>query len=219
MNDLNLKINGKFYKGYEGETILDLCKRNNIEIPTLCHDPRLEPYSSCYLCVVDIEGVKTLQPSCSTKISEGMIIETNNDRVRKSRKMALDLLLSNHYADCTAPCKQTCPAGVDVQAYISLIDKGMYSEAIGVIKQVNPLPAICGRVCVRPCEVACRRNLLDEGAAVGIDYLKRYTADQDLAASSHYVPEIAPATGKKIAVIGAGPGGLSCAYFLQQKGH
>jgi formate dehydrogenase major subunit len=69
---------------------------------------------------------------------------------------------------------------VDVQGYISLVEKGKYHDAIGLIKETNPLPAICGRVCVRPCEVACRRNLLDEGAAVGIDYLKRFAADQDI---------------------------------------
>ena len=108
---------------------------------------------------------------------------------------------------------------MDVQGYISLIEKGLYSEAIAVIKETNPLPAICGRVCVRPCEVACRRNLLDEGAAVGIDYLKRFAADYDLNSADKYRPVIKPETGKKIAVIGAGPGGLSAAFFLRKEGH
>ncbi len=216
---LNIVLNGKIVSGVKGETVLDLCRRANVEIPTLCHDDRLEPYSSCYLCVVEIKGQRTLQPSCSTRLTEGMDVITDSERINKSRKAALDLLLSNHYADCAAPCKDTCPAGVDVQGYISLIEKGLYSEAIGLIKEVNPLPAVCGRVCVRPCEVACRRNLLDEGTGVGIDYLKRFAADADLYSESHFKPEIAPSTGKKIAIIGAGPGGLSAAYFLQQKGH
>jgi formate dehydrogenase major subunit len=219
MEELNIILNGKPLKGRKGDTIIQAAQRYGIEIPTLCNDPRIEPYSSCYVCVVEVEGVRTLQPSCSTRIAEGMRVETENDRVKRARKIALDLLLSNHYADCMAPCKQTCPAGVDVQGYISLIEKGLYKEAIGLIKEVNPLPAICGRVCVRPCEVACRRNLLDEGAAVGIDYLKRFAADQDLASSDKYVPEIAPSTGKRVAIIGAGPGGLSAAYFLQTRGH
>ena len=98
--------------------------------------------------------MKGLQPACSTKVLDGMKIETNNNKVRASRKTALDLLVSDHYASCVAPCKSTCPAGVDVQGYIALIEKGLYSEAIGLIKETNPLPAICGRVCVRPCEVA-----------------------------------------------------------------
>ncbi|MCK4663344.1 MAG: molybdopterin-dependent oxidoreductase [Bacteroidales bacterium] len=216
---LNIFLNEKKVTGFKGETILQAANRHGIEIPTLCNDPRLEPYSSCFVCVVEVEGMRGLQPSCSTKINEGMSIHTDNEKVRKSRKTALDLLLSNHYADCSAPCKQTCPAGVDVQGYISLIEKGLYIDAIALIKETNPLPAICGRVCVRPCEVACRRNLLDEGTAVGIDYMKRFSADYDLYSKNKYVPAIAKSTGKKIAIIGAGPGGLSCAYFLQQKGH
>ncbi len=217
--EINIIIDGKHYKGTAGETILDVAKQNGIEIPTLCHDDRIKPYSSCYVCVVEIAGQKNHQPSCSTKIMEGMEVVTNSDKVRKSRKTALELMLSNHYADCLGPCKQTCPAGVDVQGYISLIDKGMYSDAIALIKEDNPLPAICGRVCVRPCEVACRRNLLDEGAAVGIDYLKRFAADQDLESPNKFRPAVNPTTNKKVAVIGAGPGGLSAAYWLQIAGH
>jgi formate dehydrogenase major subunit len=108
---------------------------------------------------------------------------------------------------------------VDVQGYISLIDKGLYSEAVALIKETNPLPAICGRVCVRPCEVECRRNLLDEGTPVGIDYLKRFASDYDLASPGKYVPAVKPSTGKKVAVIGAGPGGLSVGHFMQIEGH
>lgn len=220
MNEkINIILNGKPIFATKGEYILEAAKRNGIEIPTLCHDPRLEPFSSCYVCVVEIEGQRNLQPSCSTRVVEGMSIFTDNDRVHKARKTALDLIMSNHYADCVAPCRERCPAGVDVQGYISLIEKSLYSEAVKLIKQTNPLPAICGRVCVRPCEVACRRNLLDEGTGVGIDYMKRFAADSDLDSPNRYVPEVAPSTGKKIAIIGAGPGGLSAAYFLQQKGH
>lgn len=216
---INIRLDDKIVEGVRGESILELAKRNNIEIPTLCNDPRIEPYTSCFVCVVEVEGFRGLQPSCSTKISEGMTIHTNNERIKTARKTALDLLLSNHYADCVGPCKQTCPAGVDVQGYISLIDKGMYHEAVALIKETNPLPAICGRVCVRPCELACRRNLLDEETGVGIDYMKRFAADYDLESDNKYVPNIKESTGKKVAVIGAGPGGLSAAFFLQKEGH
>ena len=220
MNEkINIILNGKPVVATKGEYILQVAKRNGIEIPTLCHDNRLEPFSSCYVCVVEIEGQRNLQPSCSTRVVEGMSIFTSNDRVYNARKTALDLIMSNHYADCVAPCRERCPAGVDVQGYISLIEKGLYSEAVKLIKQTNPLPAICGRVCVRPCEVACRRNLLDEGTAVGIDYMKRFASDADLDSPNRFIPEVAPSTGKKVAIIGAGPGGLSAAYFLQQKGH
>ncbi|MCT4636444.1 MAG: molybdopterin-dependent oxidoreductase [Bacteroidales bacterium] len=216
---INITIDGEQIVASKHETILDVANRMGKKIPTLCHDPRLKPFSSCFVCVVEVEGTNNLQPSCSTKVTDGMVIQTNNDKVRASRKTALDLLQSNHYADCTAPCKQTCPAGVDVQGYISLMEKGLYKEAVALIKEVNPLPAICGRVCVRPCEVACRRNLMDEGAPVGIDYLKRYASDVDLDSNNSYKPEVKPSTGKRVAVIGAGPGGLSAAYFLQQEGH
>jgi len=216
---INIILNGDIVTGIKGETILETARKHGIEIPTLCHDPRLVPYTSCYVCVVEVEGLRGLQPSCSTRIVEGMKIETRNERVDRARKTALDLLVSNHYADCLGPCKQTCPAGVDVQGYISLIEKGLYHEAVALIKETNPLPAICGRVCVRPCEVACRRNLLDEGAPVGIDYLKRFASDYDLESPNKYVPEIKASTGKKVAVIGAGPGGLSCGFFLQKEGH
>jgi formate dehydrogenase major subunit len=219
IENLNIILNNKIVKGIKGETILELAQRNGIEIPTLCHDPRIEPFSSCYVCVVEIEGFRTLQPSCSTKIVEGMKITTHSDKVNKARKTALELLVSNHYADCMGPCKQTCPAGVDVQGYISYIEKRMYHEAVALIKETNPFPAVCGRVCVRPCEVACRRNLLDEGAPVGIDYLKRFASDIDLESPNKWKPEVKTSTGKKIAVIGAGPGGVSCGFFLQKEGH
>lgn len=219
MNNINVIIDEKPVKGNSNEYILDIAKREGINIPTLCNDDRLEPFSSCYVCVVEIEGWPKPQPACSTRIQEGMVILTNSEKVKKARQTALNLLLSSHYADCVAPCKETCPAGVDVQGYISLIEKGLYHEAIALIKEVNPLPAICGRVCVRPCEVACRRTLLDENYGVGIDYLKRFAADIDLESPKKYIPEIAESTGKKVAIIGAGPGGLSAAHFLQTKGH
>ena len=218
-NKLNVVLNGKIVEGIDGESILQLANRNHIDIPTLCNDPRLTPYSSCYMCVVEIEGVRGLQPSCSTIVRDGMKIVTHNPKIKKARKTALELMLSNHYADCIGPCKQTCPAGVDVQGYISHIEKGQYHEAVALIKETNPFPAVCGRVCVRPCEVACRRNLLDESAAVGIDYMKRFAADYDLLSEKKYIPELLPSTGKKIAVIGGGPAGMSSAFFLQKKGH
>ena len=218
-NSLNIILNGNIVKGIPGETILTLATRHGIEIPTLCNDDRLEPFTSCYVCVGEVEGMRGHQPSCSTKLTEGMKIITDNEGIRKSRKIALELMLSNHYADCIGPCKQTCPAGVDVQGYISLIDKGQYNEAVALIKETNPLPAICGRVCVRPCETECRRKLLEEGTPVGIDYLKRFASDYDLASPDKFIPEMKPSTGKKVAVIGAGPGGLSVGHFMQIEGH
>ncbi len=218
MSKLNIIINGKIVKGFKGETILGMARRLDIEIPTLCHDDRLATFSSCYLCVVEVDGMRGLQPACSTAITEGMRIATDNERVHRSRRFSLELLVSNHYADCAPPCQEECPAGVDVQGYISMISKGKHREAVELIKKTNPLPAICGRVCVRPCELVCRRNLLED-VGVGIDYLKRYTSDIDLESADRYMPEVKPSTGKKVAVIGAGPAGLTSAYYLAVEGH
>lgn len=215
-DQLNITINGKQYTARPGQTILDVVRAHDVDnIPTLCHDPKLPPYGSCYLCVVEIQGLEKLVPSCSSPVAHGMVVFTDNDRIKRSRKTALELLLSNHYADCLGPCTQTCPAGVDVQGYIALMALGRQREAVKLIKQVNPLPLVCGRVCVRECETACRRNFVDE--KVGIDFLKRYATDVDV--EDPWVPETAPANGKKVAVVGGGPAGLTCAYFLTLKGY
>ena len=216
MDQITLTIDGKPVTARPDQTILDVIRENHIaEIPTLCHEPKLPPYGSCYLCVVEVEGIKKLIPSCSSPAADKMVVHTDNPRIREARKTALELLLSNHYADCLAPCQQTCPAGVDVQGYIALIAMGKPREAVRLIKQTNPLPLVCGRVCVRECEVTCRRNRVDE--RVGIDYLKRYATDIDI--EDPWTPEVPPANGKKVAVVGGGPAGLTCAYYLVLKGY
>jgi formate dehydrogenase major subunit len=213
---LEITINGKEYEAEAGATILDVIRKHRIDdIPTLCDDPKLPPYGSCYLCVVEVEGQEKLVPSCSSPVLPGMVIHTSNERIRESRKTALELLLSNHYADCLAPCTLTCPAGVDVQGYIALISMGKHREAVRLIKEKNPLPLVCGRVCVRDCETACRRNLVDD--RVGIDYLKRYASDQDMI--DPWIPEVPARNGKRVAIVGGGPAGLTAAYFLTLRGY
>jgi formate dehydrogenase major subunit len=214
--ELKIRINNREYAANPGDTILDVVRRHGVDtIPTLCHDPKLPPYGSCYLCVVEVEGLEKLVPSCSSPVAPGMAIHTNNGRIRESRKTALELLLSNHYADCLGPCTQTCPAGVDVQGYIALMSVGRHREAVKLIKEKNPLPLVCGRVCVRECETACRRNLVDD--RVGIDYLKRYATDIDI--EDPWIPELPERNGKTVAVVGGGPAGLTCAYFLTLRGY
>jgi formate dehydrogenase major subunit len=217
MSLIKVEIDGKRVLAESNETILQVARRIGIKIPTLCHDDQLEPFASCFLCVVKVKGKAGHIPACTTKVTDRMVVETNTADIRDARRTALELLLSNHYADCVAPCQLACPAGVDVQGYIALAALGKWHEAVSLIKEKNPLPAICGRVCTRPCEIACRRNLLDE--PVGIDYLKRYAADMDLESQVHYVPKVAASNGKKVAIIGGGPAGLSAAYFLAQRGY
>ena len=215
MKKIKVTINGNEIITSSEKTILEVVNENIIdEIPTLCYDKRLEPYGSCFLCVVEIEGLEKLMPSCCTLVENGMKIHTNNEKIKRARKTALELLLSNHYADCIGPCKDACPAGVDVQGYIALISRGKYDEAIRLIKNNNPLPLICGRICVRECEIACQRNIVDE--SVAINNLKRYAADIDIR--DPWKPVIKEKINRKIAVIGGGPSGLSCAYYLTING-
>ena len=133
-------------------------KHNLDEIPTLCHDPRLEPYGSCFLCVVEVKGAPRLVPACVTRIRDGMEVTTRSPRIVTARKSALELLLSDHYADCVCPGQRACPAGVDIQGYMSLAALGYYKESLELVRERNPLPVVCGRVCVRKCEVSCLRN-------------------------------------------------------------
>ena len=128
----------------------------------------------------------------------------------------------NCYDTGTAPCKTACPAHIAIQGYLRMAAQGRYKEALALIKQDNPLPAICGRVCNRRCEAACTRGTVDE--AIAIDEVKRFLAEMDLKAETRYVPKkIVPSQKgeftEKVAIIGAGPAGLSCAYYLALKGY
>ena len=126
------------------------------------------------------------------------------------------------YDTGTAPCKTACPAHIAVQGYLKLAAQGRYTDALALIKRENPLPAICGRICNRRCEDACTRGRID--AAIAIDEVKKFIAQRDLDAETRYIPPVvAPSTsggfGEKIAIIGAGPAGLSCAFYLAEKGY
>lgn len=210
-------IDNKEYESYENERILDLLLRNNFDIPNFCYDKHIPPLSSCFTCIVKIKNMRGFQPACSTYTFEGIEIETNSKEIFDTRKTNLELLISNHFADCFGPCKLNCPANVDIQSYISLAKRGLFREAIKVIKDSIPIPSTIGRVCPAFCEENCRRNYID--SAVGINNIKRYIADLDLFSENPYVPEIKENTNFKIAIIGSGPAGISAAYYLRLEGH
>jgi formate dehydrogenase major subunit len=214
---MHILLNKKEVPCKEGQTILEVARENGIAIPTLCHEPELNAYGSCWVCSVKVEGMNGFVTSCGTKVRNGMSVITDSPEVKKARKTALELLLSDHYADCEAPCKIACPDHVDIQTYVSLIANGKFEEAVEVIKNNLPLPLSVGRVCPAFCEMECRRTLVDE--PVAIRQLKRCAGDLELDSDWSFVHEKQPAKGKKVAVIGAGPAGLTCGYYLSTDGY
>jgi formate dehydrogenase major subunit len=215
MDKIRIVIDGKECFGHAKQTILAVAQANDIFIPTLCFDERVAIYGSCGICVVEVANNPKLVKACATEIAPEMHVTTNSDRIAESRKTNMELLMTNHTGDCKAPCTLNCPAGTDCQGYVGLIANGQHQEALMLIKDKIPLPGALGRVCPHPCETKCRRGLIEE--PIGIMDLKRVAADFD--AADPWLPECEPDTGKKVAIIGAGPMGISTAYFLRQKGH
>ena len=180
---------------------------------------------ACAQCVEVCPGnaLKLGQKLCSTndttppkyfKITDSFnFSKAVNENYRENRE---DVLPSG-----TAPCKAACPAHIPVQGYLKLAAQGRYTEALELIKTENPFPAVCGRICNKRCEAECTRGNVDE--AVAIDEVKRFIADHDMHEETRFVPKMVNQTGRpyteKIAVIGAGPAGMSCAYYLALKGY
>ncbi len=217
VDKIQINIDGRELVCHRGQTILEVARENGIEIPTLCFDERTEIYGSCGICVVEVEGNPKLLKSCATEVAPGMVVNTRSKRVIESRKTNLELLLSNHRGDCRPPCAKACPAQTDCQGYVGLIAEGRFREAFDLIKENIPLPGSIGRVCPHPCEKACRRGLQDE--PISIVELKRVAADTVYDGHEAFLPVCEKPTGKKVAVIGGGPYGLSMAYFLARYGH
>ena len=213
MSQVKITVNDKEFLADTEKTLLDNILENGIYLPHLCHNKQLESYGGCGLCLVDVEGIRKPLRACSTTVSEGMVVKTNTPELEKSRKATLSLIMSDHSGDCKAPCFMACPTHQDIQGYVGLIANGEEEKALEIIKKDNPLPMSIGRVCPHPCEEKCRRKHLE--GAVSICALKRFSAESNV----DYIPECKETNGKKIAVIGAGPAGLSCAYFLAIEGY
>lgn len=219
MSDIKVKINETEVLVPEGSTILEAAVKAEYDIPTLCHSENLEPFTSCFICAVRVEGGRgNLVPSCATKVTDGMSVIVESEEIEAARKMCLSLLVSDHCGDCLPPCQSACPSSIDIRGFLELVREGKESEAARLIREKLPFPGILGRVCPRPCEDECRRTRVDE--PISICSMKRYISDAELAEQGNPVfPEPAPSTGKKVAVIGAGPAGMSAAYYLRLYGH
>ena len=180
---------------------------------------------ACGQCVENcqLNAVRLGQKLCSRPSNEDRPEETPRNTLWSGKRYNADYRLNRTdvMPEGTAPCKSACPAHVPVQGYIRLASEGRYAEALELIKKELPFPAVCGRICNKKCEEACTRGGMD--APVAIDEIKKFIAEQDLNAEKRYVPKMVNQIGKpypeKIAVIGAGPAGLSCAYYLALKGY
>ncbi|MCG8702426.1 MAG: 2Fe-2S iron-sulfur cluster-binding protein [Bacteroidales bacterium] len=211
---IKLKINNKEIQAEEGENILNVAQQQGIDIPNMCYYPEVSHTTSCMVCLVKDNNSGNLIPSCSIPVSEGMDVTTDNDEIHEARKMALELLLSDHVGDCEAPCTIACNAGMDIPQMNRLLAHGRIDEALQVVKKDIVLPSVLGRICPAPCEGACKRAAIDEPLSICL--LKRYAGDVGELKET-IKPEI-KAGSKKVAIIGAGPAGLAAAYHLQLKG-
>ena len=210
---VKLTIDGREAEVPAGTTVLEAAASLDIAIPTLCHLAGAKPLNSCFVCVVEIEGAPSMKPACSTPVAEGMVVRSNADVVRDARRTALELLLSEHTGDCEGPCTLACPADLDIPTMVDRLLENDPAGAIAVARETIPLNAVLGRICPRFCERACRRGQIDE--AVAIADLQKHVGDLAITET----PEPAPDTGKRVAVVGAGPAGLTAGWYLRLAGH
>ncbi|ELQ2463159.1 formate dehydrogenase subunit alpha [Vibrio vulnificus] len=213
---IQIVIDGKYRIVEAGQTVLQAAKVCGVEIPSLCGMNRSGEKIPCDLCVVEVESGGPRR-ACELEVYNGLTVKTQSEALSAHRKQALNRIMSDHYADCEAPCKTACPAGVDIQSYLYHIAQNDHQKAIEVIKRTLPMPLSIGRVCPAFCESECRRSLVDD--AIAIRQLKRHAADADLAAQEAYTPEKKADKNKRIAIVGSGPGGLTAGYYLTNEGY
>ena len=215
---VRLAIDGKAFEARQGETVLEVARREGIDIPSLCHISGTAPWAGCRLCLVEVEGVDKLQAACTTWVADGMTVRTNTPRVLARRESYLKMYLSDHNAYCEAPCSHACPAHIDIPRYMAALAAGDAAGAAAIVREQMPFPGILGRICPRYCEPTCRRAQVDE--PIAICALHRAAADYEgLGASQHALGAGAVPSDRRVAVVGAGPAGLAAAWFLVQRGH
>src|SRR5438105_1101037 len=170
------------------------------------------------MCLVEIEGYHRPMPSCHLPVQPGMVITQASDSLFKLRRQNLEYILSDHNAYCMPPCQVGCPTHIDIPGYLELMAKGQHVEAARLVKEVLPFPYMLGLVCPKPCQEVCRRGLVEEEIAICQchGYTGEMVMEMDQAPTPF--PQL-PATGKRVAVVGAGPAGLTCAYYAALKGH
>ncbi|MEP7361053.1 MAG: FAD-dependent oxidoreductase, partial [Chloroflexota bacterium] len=217
-----VEVDGKQFTGREGQTILEICRDNGIDVPTLCYEPKLPGFGACRMCVVDVEGEENPPISCSRAAEPNMKIQTQTPRLREIRKTNLELIFSDHNAYCLPPCQNKCPSHIDIPGFLKANTEGNFAESARIFKRTIPFPSVLGRVCPAPCEEHCRRDEVEEAIAIRDSH--RYAGDQVLIAQANGIKapvpfEVQPKSGKRVAVIGSGPAGMAAAYYLLIAGH
>ena len=220
---IRIEVDGRVVEGRDGQTILEVCRDNGIEIPTLCYEPKLPGFGACRMCVVEVEGEEHPPISCSRAAEAGMKVETQTEEVRRLRATNLELIFSDHNAYCLPPCQNKCPSHIDIPGFLKQNAEGDWRESTRIFKRTIPFPSVLGRVCPAPCEEHCRRDEVDE--AIAIRDTHRYAGDQVIKAMLDdgvdpplpFEPQ--PKSGRRAAVIGSGPAGMSAAYYLLLAGH
>lgn len=220
---IRLEVDGRLIEGFEGQTILEVCRDNGIEIPTLCYEPKLPGFGACRMCVVEVEGEDAPPISCSRQAEADMVVRTQTDELRRIRKTSLELIFSDHNAYCLPPCQNKCPSHIDIPGFLKANAEAAWRESVRIFKRTIPFPSVLGRVCPAPCEEHCRRDEVDEAIAIRDSH--RYAGDQVIRAmlDEGLDPPLpfekqAP-SGRRTAIIGSGPAGMSAAFYLLLAGH
>jgi NADPH-dependent glutamate synthase beta subunit-like oxidoreductase/formate hydrogenlyase subunit 6/NADH:ubiquinone oxidoreductase subunit I/ferredoxin len=220
---IRIEVDGRVVEGFEGQTILEVCRDNGIEIPTLCYEPKLPGFGACRMCVVEVEGEEHPPISCSRDCEDGMKVQTQTEEVRRLRRTNLELIFSDHNAYCLPPCQNKCPSHIDIPGFLKANAEADWRESTRIFKRTIPFPSVLGRVCPAPCEEHCRRDEVDEAIAIRDSH--RYAGDQVLKSMlddgvDPPVPfERQAPSGRRAAVIGSGPAGMAAAYYLLIAGH
>jgi predicted molibdopterin-dependent oxidoreductase YjgC len=208
LNNKPIKIETSNYP-----SLIEIARKEGYAIPSLCYGGEAKHKSSCMVCAVKNQVTGQIIPSCTTFPAEGMEIETESEDIKQIRILSLELLLADHRADCEAPCKMACPGGLDIAMMNRLYDAGKEAEALEFLRNNLVIPATLCYICNAPCEKICRRNDIDK--TVPIREIKKSLVSKTVLENISKPQR----NGKKVAVLGSGPAGLSAAYHLSGLGY